>query len=195
MNNHLSHFTVPEMPWKKELDMAKDPAVGPVTLYDAFGNPLPVLPPAEEVSVEIVEEAQDPAKNIAEEPVEEPEKATEDKEPSKLDMINLPGLEATLNALKMPDLRQMAKQVGVMSGRTKAKTIERILIAFTEMKASGEGLHDLPDDWQVPPPPIPPPGSDISYTLLGAPPSFSSASIQKSVRVRRIEAASGKKSE
>jgi len=131
--------------------MAQDPAVGPVTLYDAFGNPLPVKP-AEAAMTEA---------------------------PPAMDMVSLPGLEATLNALKMPDLRKMAEEVGASPARSRAITIERILVAFSALKEADEGgIPDIPDTWQAPPP-----NTEVA------------PGIQHSVRVRRIQEASGKKGE
>ena len=144
--------------------MAKDPVIGPVTLYDAHGNPLPVKPD------EVV---------VTEEPTALDEAVVATKEPTALALASLPGLETTLKALKMPDLRKMAKEVGSRPARTKVETIERIMVAFTALKEAGEKMPSMSDAaWQAPPP--------IDREVPG---------LQKSVRVRRIHEASGKKGE
>lgn len=133
--------------------MAKDPAVGPVTLYDAHGNPLPVINPDAELGV--------------------PEEAAP---------IDLPVMRTTLEGMKMPALRAFAKDIGAKPARSKAETVERIMAALS----AGVTSVDLPDDWQAPPLTVP--SSDSPFGPASTP-----QPTQKSVRVRRIEEASGKK--
>jgi len=139
----------------RRIMMAKDPAVGPVTLYDAHGNPLPVINPDAELGV--------------------PEEAAP---------IDLPAMRTTLEGLKMPALRAFANDIGVKSARSRAETIERLMAALGTAGATG---IDIPDDWQAPPLAIPPTTSP--YGGQNYPPQ----PVQKSVRVRRIEEAGGKK--
>lgn len=154
--------------------MAKDPVVGPVTLYDEQGFPVAVDPnDVVEVEAEVVE---------AEEVEIEAEPEPEPKSPA----VDLPAMRATLEGMKMPELRAFAKDIGVQPARSLAETIDRMMAAF------GEGLDpsDLPDDWQAPPLPVPIPSSQFGPAYPPAPPE----GVGKSVRIRRIEdAATGKK--
>lgn len=136
--------------------MAKDPTIGPVTLYDAFGNPI------------------NPA-------------ATSSEPTEEAAIVDLPAMRTTLESMKMPALRAFAEDIGLKSARSKAETIERLMDAM----AKGVQSEGLPDDWQAPPLPIPLPRPGDSPFGSAYPPI--PQEVQKSVRVRRIEEAGGKK--